>query len=60
MVWAIVGTLMETQTLDEILLALLHTEQQSRQQFMEEEELFPVYGAAASGKAATIARSQAT
>jgi len=46
----IVGTLKETQTLDELLPALLQTEQQTRQQFMQEEELFPVYGAAASVK----------
>ncbi len=42
----IVGTLKETQTLDEVLPALLQTEQQTRQ----EEELFLMYGAAASVK----------
>ncbi len=42
----IVGTLKEMQTLDEVLPALLQTEQQTRQ----EEELFPMYGAAASVK----------
>ena len=46
----IVGTLKETQTLDEILPALLQTEQQTKQQFMQEKELFPMYGAAAGGK----------
>ncbi len=42
----IVGTLKETQTLDEITPALLQTEQQTRQ----EEELLPMYGAAAGVK----------
>ena len=42
----IVGTLKETQTLDEILPALLQTEPQTRQ----EEELFPMYGAAVGVK----------
>ncbi len=42
----IMGTLKETQTLDEVLPALLQTEQQTRQ----EEDLFPMYGAAASVK----------
>ncbi len=42
----IVGTLKETQTLDEITPALLQTEQQTRQ----EEELLPMYGPAAGVK----------
>ena len=47
MLVTIVGILKETQTLDEILPALLQTEQQTRQQ---EEKIFPMYGAAASVK----------